>query len=237
MKRKTMLIGGMSLALVACISVGATLAYLTDKTGDVTNTVKFTTNGIELTLTETSNSPEADVEPGEIVYEDDGINYTDVVPGADLNKEPVLTVGANNVDCYVYALVTGVDEDENKALYTEWNKDWQKVDTASLEIADNKQFPENSTLLRYKAVVASKAIENTELTEIFDTVTINDALVYDTQSKSWMLGEEKVTLPEIVINGYAIQANNLVDGEDVDGTQAIAVADKEAANAFAVAKG
>jgi len=237
MTMKNMLIGGMSLALVACISVGATLAYLTDKTGDVTNTVKFTTNGIELTLTETSNSPEADVEPGEIVYEDDGINYTDVVPGADLNKEPVLTVGANNVDCYVYALVTGVDEDENKALYTEWNKDWQKVDTASLEIADNKQFPENSTLLRYKAVVASKAIENTELTEIFDTVTINDALVYDTQSKSWMLGEEKVTLPEIVINGYAIQANNLVDGEDVDGTQAIAVADKEAANAFAVAKG
>ena len=58
MKMKNMLIGGMSLALVACLSVGATLAYFTDSDEEVVNTFQFVTDGdgdgkyITVTLTE-----------------------------------------------------------------------------------------------------------------------------------------------------------------------------------------
>ena len=57
MKMKNMLIGGMSLALVACISVGATLAYLTDTSDTVTNTF-YGSDGISMTLTEAPVTPD-----------------------------------------------------------------------------------------------------------------------------------------------------------------------------------
>lgn len=242
MKMKNMLIGGMSLALVACISVGATLAYLSDKTEAVTNTVKFTTNGIKLTLTESSQSDEAGAKKGQTVTEGYGIDYTDVVPGADLDKQPVLTVEKDNVDCYVYALVTGIDTNTGKVMYTKWNDTyWEVVPTAGLVTDVEKQFPENAVLLRYKDVVDENKINSTELPAIFTTVTINDDLEYDAQNGKWMLNGEKVSVDttnklddSIVIKGYAIQANNLTDS--TDSQAAIAVANTEAANAFAVAK-
>lgn len=248
MKMKNMLIGGMSLALVACISIGGTLAYLTDKTGNVTNTVKFTTNGIDLTLTEISNSDEAGAKKGQTVTEGYGIDYTDVVPGADLDKQPVLTVEENNVDCYVYALVTGIDENTDKVMYTKWdNTSWEVVSTAGLVTAADKQFPEDAVLLRYKGeenggVVVTNSTE-TKLPAIFTTVTINDNLEYDAESASWKLNGDDVTMDvvdgnkladSIVIKGYAIQADNLTT--TTTETTAVQVANKEAANAFAVAK-
>ena len=43
-----------ALALVICVAIGATLAWLVDKTDDVTNT--FTYGNIDITLTETWNT-------------------------------------------------------------------------------------------------------------------------------------------------------------------------------------
>ena len=98
MKMKNMLIGGMSLVLVACISVGGTLAYLSSQTGTATNT--FTMNGLTLVVSETadavgngdykqkrtndklSTAGAASVSTDKLAKnEGDGIAYTDILPG------------------------------------------------------------------------------------------------------------------------------------------------------------
>ena len=56
MKKKNFLTILLSLALVAVIGVGATLAYLTDNTQTVNN--KFTFDDIEITLKENATVPD-----------------------------------------------------------------------------------------------------------------------------------------------------------------------------------
>lgn len=93
----------LALVLVLCCGIGGTLAYLTAKTSEVTNTFVVGNIGT-LTLTET---------------EDDGgesHNYV-IVPGVDLEKDPVVTytpVTASNdvvqVPAYVFVEIsTGTD--------------------------------------------------------------------------------------------------------------------------------
>ena len=119
------------LALVA-IMVSGTLAYFTDKTGDVQN--KFETKSLSIQLWE--NNAEQDEETfewekleeklyapkegeettGEIV----GVDYTDVMPGMVLPKNPTVTVDADSVDCWIFVKVT-TEVKTAKALYEALN--------------------------------------------------------------------------------------------------------------------
>lgn len=113
MKMKNMLIGGMSLALVACISIGGTLAYFTTTTHEVKNT--FTaSDGIKMTLDEAVVEKNADgVYKAVNKYEErnNGFDYTDVIPDVENDKDPtvhITTVPAAGMDLYV--LVSGIDD-------------------------------------------------------------------------------------------------------------------------------
>lgn len=118
MKMKNMLIGGMSLALVACISVGATLAYLTAKTDTMTNT--FTVGAgygaNVLTLDETKVIEEDGVKEnptaigGEGNRTSDNQTYAPINIGDQFVKDPTFHVKANSASSYVFAKVTGMDE-------------------------------------------------------------------------------------------------------------------------------
>lgn len=119
MKMKNLLIGGMSLALVACISVGGTLAYLTAKTDTMTNT--FTVgagygNNV-LTLDETKVIKEGDVVKenptvigGEGNRTSDDQTYAPINIGDQFVKDPTFHVKANSASSYVFAKVTGMDK-------------------------------------------------------------------------------------------------------------------------------
>ncbi|OUN86796.1 hypothetical protein B5G03_06100, partial [Gemmiger sp. An50] len=48
MNKKNILTAAVSLSLVACLSIGATLAYFTDKSDTMTNV--FTTGKVDMTL-------------------------------------------------------------------------------------------------------------------------------------------------------------------------------------------
>lgn len=98
-----------SLLLVVALSIGGTVAWLTDKTDPVVNT--FTVGDINITLAETT-----------------GTDYT-FVPGDILAKDPKVTVTAGSEDCYLFVKVT----DSNNTITDENNNNkiinW-KVDTA-----------------------------------------------------------------------------------------------------------
>ena len=89
-------------------SVAATMAYLTDTTETVTNT--FTVGDIELTLEETT-----------------GPNYK-VTPGADIKKDPVVTVEEGSETSWVFL---EVDDDLNSGLSWNLAEDWIPLEGVS----------------------------------------------------------------------------------------------------------
>ena len=97
MKKKNLLTAAVSLALVAVVGVGATLAYFTDKT-DVKNNV-FTTGSVDITLTDTSDSDKA-------TEVENGIVYEEVMPGDLLDKNVYVTVDKMSAPSYVGVFVS-----------------------------------------------------------------------------------------------------------------------------------
>ena len=83
MKKKLTLV--VSLLLVMALSIGGTLAYLTDTTDAITNT--FTVGNVKIALAETT-----------------GDDYK-IVPGDEVDKNPTITVEEDSEDCYVYAFI------------------------------------------------------------------------------------------------------------------------------------
>lgn len=188
MKKKNFLTILLSLALVAVIGVGATLAYLTDNTQTVNN--KFTFDDIEITLKENASVPdgqsylirenkEGTVAGTEAIEGSDvGVVYSDILPGATVAKNPYITVSESNAHAYVYAYVTGV----KAPLSVEY-------DTTVWEIVSDN---DNGTLLRHE-VAKNAAGEYDVFTQVKVDPTAN--------------GEE--TLNDISIQAYAHQADNV----------------------------
>lgn len=91
--KKSLITMIVTLALVAVVGVGATLAYLTSTTGTVTNT--FTVGKVAISLTETSKD-------GKENTTKTGFDYENVLPGSTYDKEPVVTVADDSEDCWVF---------------------------------------------------------------------------------------------------------------------------------------
>ena len=85
------------LALVACMTAGATLAWLTAKTSSVTNT--FTYGDINIDLDETT-----------------GESYK-MVPGNKITKDPKVTVKANSEACWLFVKVEKSDNFDDFMTY------------------------------------------------------------------------------------------------------------------------
>lgn len=199
MKKKNVLMMALSLALVAVIAVGGTLAYLTADTGALTNTFRFTANGIDLTLTETATAGEGYTIDKTSASESDGISYTDIIPGAELSKVPVLTVEPSPSDCYVYACVTGIFTENTADFWTEWTAPTEDPEKAGWEVVVSEGTGANQkTLLRYSEVVLKSEVDQ-HLTEIFNTVYVSNNLEFDE--------DESVSFNDVVIKGYAVQTS------------------------------
>lgn len=84
MSMKNILVMAACLALVAVVSIGGTIAWLTATTAPVTNT--FTVGDINITLAETTT------------------DYK-MVPGNTINKDPKVTVKANSEACWLFVKV------------------------------------------------------------------------------------------------------------------------------------
>lgn len=80
----------LSCSLILGVSLGGTLAWLTDKTSNVKNT--FTVGNINIDLTE-SNA---------VVENDLLTNSYKMIPGFTIEKDPIVTVEENSEDCYLF---------------------------------------------------------------------------------------------------------------------------------------
>ena len=189
MKKKVLVSAG-ALALAAGVGIGGTLAWLTATSEEKVNTFVYAFGGetdpITLTLTETFEQ------------------NASVTPGAQIEKVPVLTVGADSVDCYVYAEI-----------------DNQFGDIATLDIGTNNWLKVTGTenIYRYKDIVDTE--KGTALPQLFNTVTFSTDLDAD-DLKGMVNPDAEVEgqlTQTITINGYAIQSDgegmtqDLADGQ------------------------
>ncbi|MBQ1506484.1 MAG: hypothetical protein IIZ48_06925 [Erysipelotrichales bacterium] len=127
MNKKKFTVVALVLALFAVV-VSGTLAYFTDETNDVKN--QFETAELHIDLWENDaeyNSKTAEWEKAEtelhagsvsegVTEEAVGVEYTDILPGMVLPKNPTVTVKADSVECWVLVKVT-TEKKTAKALY------------------------------------------------------------------------------------------------------------------------
>lgn len=217
MKMKNMLIGGMSLALVACISIGGTLAYLTDTTGTAQNKFKMVTNGIVLNLQETAkdgagydvykakfvegemqkDKQVTDTTKGETLNANNagdtvGFIYENIQPGATLQKDVKLSIGeqgTTTVSSWVFACM----KNENTNLMVTTGSDWKVVATDSTKKMTLYLYQGEGTDGDDGQKYVKQFPDVKPLTSLFTTVQVPDTTAAGTSFK------------DITVSGYAEQ--------------------------------
>lgn len=106
MNKKRLFLSVISLVLVAVLSVGATVAYLSAEDTKVTNTFAF--GGIEVQIEE--DVPTTLPEGAKAEESGKGVAYTNLTPGMTLPKVPEISVDTD-VKAYVFIQISGFAKD------------------------------------------------------------------------------------------------------------------------------
>ena len=194
MKMKNLLIGGMSLALVACISIGGTLAYLQAADGTLTNTFTFA-HDIVVDVYETTNEKENAVvtsNGGKGVDVDGGIAYSNLIPGQKLNKDVKLDV-QTTFETYLYVNIQPGDTGSKVMELPDTLTGWTAVEVDG----------DGYGIYRKTQNVTA----DTPNIAVFDTVTVPDVNNGST---------ENVTIKDIVIDVWAAQASTFTGTSAAD---------------------
>lgn len=208
MKRRKVASLCAALGLVAVIGIGGTLAYFTDNTEKLTNTFAMAQKGIEMELWESAVQSDGaggydqDVDGERVVAGESpsGNNYRDVQPGADIYKDPTVTIKANSVDCYVYASVKTYDEAVNTIDPESFTSAWAEIQGITTKGNDEageftiKYYVYGSVDAPTKILNAE---DDTRTEPIFRNVKVAES------------STETDTLMNIEIRSAAIQANNI----------------------------
>lgn len=135
MKKKKVVTLLASLALVAVVGVGGTLAYLSDQTGTLENKFTFTTEDVDITLWENKVDANND-KTGEIIDADtaapgeNGNKYTDVQPNEEMDKNPTVKLEKGSQDSYLFVKVTNPNDDDTLRI-TDMGQNWKAVSGAT----------------------------------------------------------------------------------------------------------
>ena len=167
----------MALALVLCVTgvVGGTLAWLTDKSEVVTNT--FSPSDIKIELKETKTDFK-------------------MVPGCTIEKDPIVTIGANSEDCWVFIKVEESGNLDQYISYTIDPANWTPLDGV-----DNVYYA------NYKTAANDWSFKVLGYTDSEGNFVNNQVLVKDTVTKEMMnaLNVEGTTQPTLTFTAYASQ--------------------------------
>lgn len=155
----------LALVLVMGVAVGGTIAWLTAETAPVVNT--FTVGDINITLTETWNT------------DTDGDEVNDawsaqLIPGFTYKKDPVVTVKANSVDCYLFVKF---EESEGLSDYLTYTSNLEENGWTQ---GQKNDIPSN---VWYRIVNTSDADQSWEMLAN-NQVSVSDTLTKDDMPES-----------------------------------------------------
>lgn len=165
-----------AIVLVIGCTAGGTVAWLVSKPKPIVNV--FTVGNINATLTETKKEFK-------------------IVPGVDIDKDPVATVEANSEDCYLFVQLT----EANWPTFTEADKTTRKVE---YKIADGWTELEKGV---YYRVVAKNDKEDQSFHVLQgDKVTVSSTLTKEEASKIKTTATEA---PKLTVAVYAVQKEGM----------------------------
>ena len=232
MQKKKALMSIVSLALVGAVAVGGTLAYLSSNSNKLTNTFTVGTGyqGQGLYLDETDKSgTQNPTEISSTSRTEEGVAYTDLIPGNTVVKDPTFHLTAGSVNSYVFAQVTGIDELITKGFIVSDTAITDAVDPTDPDFAAESNLGEKWTkvdgtdgfdgLYVYtEQVDASTSTADVALDPLFQHVKFssfcgNEYIKDDSDTA--------VDLNDIVIKGVAVQ---VADSTDSAAAQAVAEA-------------
>ena len=205
MKARKILVSLAALALVAAISIGGTIAYLTS-TDTVTNT--FTVGNVAIKLDEAKANAD-----GNLVTGADRVkaNSYKLLPGHTYNKDPMVTVLNGSEASYIKMTVTFSKASELDAIFNpkgaELTSIFNGYDAANWIYKGNtKDATANTRTYEfwYKETVGAPTAD-VALDALFDSITV-PGIITNNQLKTI----EGMT---ITVNAYAIQADGFANAE------------------------
>ena len=162
-----------AIVLVIGCTAGGTVAWLVSKPAAITNV--FTVGNINATLTETAKEFK-------------------IVPGVDIDKDPVATVKANSENCYLFVELT----EENWPAFTEADNTTRKVE---YEIADGW------TELKSEHGVYYREVTKSDTDQKFQVLQDNKVTVSNTLTKE---NADAITGdPKLTVAVYAVQKEGM----------------------------
>lgn len=171
----------LALTLIVGVAGGATFAWLTAKTDPVVNT--FTYGDISIELKETT-----------------GDSYK-IIPGVDIEKNPLVTVKAKSEACWLFVKVE--EEDWPTLTYVDGEKTVRKV---NYDIADGWTKGDGTNIpanVYYREAAANDANQE------FPVLKDNKITVSDTLTKKEIKDIPTTTTPKLSITAYAIQKDGM----------------------------
>ena len=207
MKKTTKILSAvLALVLVAALSIGGTLAYLSSETG-VTNT--FTVGKVQIELDEAKVDETGKAIKGEGAGRVSANKYK-LIPGVVLDKDPTVTVKAGSEECYVRALVTINNKDALDAIFAdiEGHADLNEIfgGLSADWIYERESVKDDATTyeLRYKEKVPYSS-KDTVLAPLFKTVNV----------PGFFTNADLESLQRLSINvvAQAIQTNTFADDD------------------------
>ncbi|WP_294526330.1 SipW-dependent-type signal peptide-containing protein [uncultured Allofournierella sp.] len=205
MTKKNILTAAVSLSLVACLSIGATLAYFTDQTQTAKNV--FKTGNVNISLIDRCDRPDGASWGAMDRGDNTGVTYFDVTPGDVLDKHVSLTVDKASGDCYVAVKVEVNNEGENGPALNEM------VGLVHQAVVENEADPENPNWMMVEDMDENDNLES--------LVFIYKNPVGDLEKGKELVLFEDIKIPaawdnayanaefDISVTGYAAQASNL----------------------------
>ena len=163
-----------AIVLVIGCTAGGTVAWLVSKPDPIVNV--FTVGNINATLTETKTEFK-------------------IVPGVDIDKDPVATVTANSEDCYLFVKLT----EKNWPAFTEADNTTRKVE---YKIAQGWTELEDGV---YYRVVTKSDTEDQSYPVLKDNkVTVSNTLTKE-EANAIGLAIKTTGAPELTVAVYAVQ--------------------------------
>lgn len=156
----------LAVMLVAGISVGGTLAWITAKSSEVVNT--FTYGDINITLQEHEL-----LENGSLGNKEVQKNSYKFIPGVDLNKDPFVTVEAGSEACWLFVKVVETDWPATEKISYSVDSAWTKLEDGVYyrEVAASDVDQDFCVLAGNKITVANTLIK-TEIEAFDDTAKL-----------------------------------------------------------------
>lgn len=173
----------LAVVLVIGCAVGGTLAWLTDETAPVVNT--FTSSDVSITLTETK--------PDSLTAK--------MVPGADIAKDPTVTVSADSEDCYVFVKVEKSVNFDTYMTYTKADG-WDEIESVGNYVVYGRTAKANDS---FSVLKDNKVAVRPDVTKA-NMAQIDGKGGTDAQNEA-----EIAAQPKLTFTAYAIQSANLAD--------------------------